>query len=122
MLSRGSSAAPRLLRRSLTISRSRSTARSRAAICGSTGSPCTPAQVDRLLHHAWELGSTYLDYFYVGENCSYHILSLIEVARPELDFRRQLHWQTVPVDTLRLLLAQPGLIAETTFRPSLRRR
>ena len=33
-------------------------------------------QVRRLLEHAWELGSTYFDYFFFKENCSYHILSL----------------------------------------------
>src|SRR5262249_47537065 len=35
-------------------------------------------QVARLLMHAWELGSTTFDYFFLTENCSYQLLTLIE--------------------------------------------
>ena len=77
-------------------------------------------QVRRLLEHAWELGSTYFDYFFFKENCSYHILSLLEYADPTLHLTEQFHVWTVPADTVRLVAAQPGLVKDTMYRPSRR--
>jgi uncharacterized protein DUF4105 len=80
----------------------------------------TEVQVRRLLEHAWELGSAYFDYFFFKENCSYHILSLLEYADPTLHLTDQFHVWTVPADTVRLVAAQPGLVKDTTYRPSRR--
>lgn len=77
-------------------------------------------QVRRLLEHAWELGGTYFDYFFFKENCSYHILSLLEYADPTLRFTDQFHVWTVPADTVRLVAAQSGLVKGTVYRPSRR--
>ena len=77
-------------------------------------------QVRRLLEHAWELGSTYFDYFFFKENCSYHILSLFEYADPTLRLTEQFHVWTVPADTVRLIAAQPRLVEEVVYRPSRR--
>ncbi|TKB74272.1 MAG: DUF4105 domain-containing protein [Nitrospira sp.] len=77
-------------------------------------------QVRRLLEHAWELGNAYFDYFFFKENCSYHILSLLEYADPTLHLTDQFHVWTVPADTVRLVAAQPGLVTETMYRPSRR--
>ena len=78
----------------------------------------TPGQVDRLIMHAWEMGSAYFDYFFFKENCSYHILSLLEYANPELHLREQFHLYTIPADTVRAVVASPGLVGATTYRPS----
>lgn len=78
------------------------------------------SQVRRLLEHAWELGSAYFDYFFFKENCSYHILSLLEYADPTLHLTDQFHMWTVPADTVRLVAAQPGLVKDTMYRPSRR--
>jgi len=78
----------------------------------------TPDQIDRLLMHAWELGPTYFDYFFVKENCSYHLLSLLEAARPDLDLTSRFHVWTVPTDTLRAVAEVPGLVTGIRFRPS----
>jgi uncharacterized protein DUF4105 len=78
------------------------------------------AQVRRLLEHAWELGNTYFDYFFLKENCSYHILSLLEYADPTLNLTDQFHVWTVPADTARLIVNQPGLVQQVVFRPSRR--
>ena len=77
-------------------------------------------QVRRLLEHAWELGSTYFDYFFFKENCSYHILSLFEYADPTLRLTEQFHVWTVPADTVRLIATQPRLVEEVVYRPSRR--
>ncbi|MCX5722784.1 MAG: DUF4105 domain-containing protein [Nitrospirae bacterium] len=77
-------------------------------------------QVRRLLEHVWELGTTYFDYFFFKENCSYHILSLLEYADPTLHLTNQFHVWTVPSDTVRLIATGPQLVSETVFRPSRR--
>lgn len=78
----------------------------------------TPAEVETILLHAWELGNTSFDYFFLDENCSYHLLSLLEVARPELDLTSGFVTHVIPSDTIRVVKAQPGLVASRHFRPS----
>lgn len=76
-------------------------------------------QVLQMLRHAWELGNTYFDYFYLKENCSYHILSLLEAADPSLHLTDQFVVWTIPTDTIRLIMSQPGLVGDIVSRPSL---
>ncbi len=78
----------------------------------------TDQQIRRLLMHAWELGNAYFDYFFFKENCSYHLLSLLEYADPSLHLTDQFYLWTVPADTVRLIAAQPGLVREIAYRPS----
>ena len=80
----------------------------------------TEEQVRRLLEHVWELGNTYFDYFFFKENCSYHILSLIEYADPTLHLTDQFHVWTIPADTVRLIAAHQELAKEVVYRPSRR--
>lgn len=40
-------------------------------------------EMDRMLLHVWELFFTNFDY-YIKENFSYHLLSLIEAAKPDV--------------------------------------
>lgn len=75
-------------------------------------------QVRRLLMHAWELGNASFDYYFFKENCSYHLLSLLEVADPSLHLRDHFTFWTVPADTVRLLGRQPGLVADIVYRPA----
>ncbi len=75
-------------------------------------------KIRRLLMHAWELGNASFDYFFFKENCSYHLLSLLEYADPSLHLTEQFGFWTIPADTVRLLAAQPGLVTDTAFRPS----
>ncbi|MEY4754910.1 MAG: hypothetical protein RJA44_2585, partial [Pseudomonadota bacterium] len=78
----------------------------------------TPAEIERLLAHAWELGSTRFDYYFFDENCAYHLLSLIDVARPDLDLSSAFTWWAIPVDTVRAVTRTPGLLRSRTYRPS----
>lgn len=75
-------------------------------------------QIRRLLMHAWELGNASFDYYFFKENCSYHLLSLLEVADPHLRLRDHFTVWTVPADTVRLLGRQPGLVAGIVYRPA----
>jgi len=75
-------------------------------------------QITRMLMHAWELGNAYFDYFFFKENCSYHILSLLEVADPTLHLTDQFMAWTIPADTVRVITQQPDLVREVVYRPS----
>lgn len=77
-------------------------------------------QLDYVVKHIWELGQTYFDYYYIDENCSYHILSLIQIAFPELDFREHFSVYTVPQDTIKFLLEHKYIIKDFSYRPSLK--
>jgi hypothetical protein len=78
----------------------------------------TPEEIDRLLMHTWELGPTRFDYYFFDENCSYHLLSLLDVARPGLDLTDQFRWWAIPSDTVRAVSQVPGLVGAVTYRPA----
>ncbi|HMS84537.1 MAG TPA: DUF4105 domain-containing protein [Nitrospira sp.] len=78
----------------------------------------TENQMRRFLMHAWELGNAYFDYFFFKENCSYHILALLDYADPNLHLTDEFIGWTVPADTVRLVVSKPGLVSDITYRPS----
>jgi hypothetical protein len=84
----------------------------------------TREEIRRMLWHLWELRGVGSDYYFLSENCSYMLLSLIETARPGLSLSAEfddLAPYTIPVDTLREL-EEAGLLGEPVFRPSQARR
>lgn len=78
----------------------------------------TENQIRRFLMHAWELGNAYFDYFFFKENCSYHILALLDYADPKLHLTDEFIGWTVPADTIRLVVSKPGLVSDIAYRPS----
>ncbi|MBX2987922.1 MAG: DUF4105 domain-containing protein [Bdellovibrionaceae bacterium] len=80
----------------------------------------TPAQVSMLVDHLWELGSSYADYWYMTENCSFHILTALEAAAPDLEIVAKLKKFVLPADTVHAVVETPGLVKTVTYRPSLR--
>jgi hypothetical protein len=78
----------------------------------------TDAEVVMLAAHLYELGSTYFDYFYLDENCSYHILGALEAAAPRLQLLSHIKVPVVPADTVKALYANPGLVKDVRYRPS----
>lgn len=78
----------------------------------------TPPEIERLVEHLWEMGVVHFDYFYLDENCSYHLLALLEVARPSLRLLDVFPAWAIPADTLRAVLDVPGLVGARAFRPS----
>lgn len=77
-------------------------------------------QVDMLVAHLWELGQTYFDYYYLTENCSYHLLGLLEAANPSLNLTDRLPFYVIPIDTVRSIVKESGLVASIKMRPALR--
>jgi len=78
----------------------------------------TPEQIDMLLMHTWELGPIYFNYYFFNDNCSYYLLELLEVARPDLDLTRGFRWWAIPSDTVRAVVEQNGLLKRVVYRPS----
>jgi hypothetical protein len=75
-------------------------------------------QLAMLVGHLWELGQTWFDYYYVTENCSYHILGALEAANPDVELLSHLGPATLPADSVKALFANPGLVRAVRFRPS----
>ena len=78
----------------------------------------TPEETDRILMHAWELGSTYFQYYFFDENCAYHLLGLLQVARPNLNLTNQFRWWVIPTDSVREITRQKNIVKKVVYRPA----
>lgn len=78
----------------------------------------TEHQIRRLLMHSWEFGNAAFDYFFFKENCSYHLLALLDYADPTLHLTDEFLLWTVPADTVRQIASKPGLVSDIAYRPS----
>lgn len=76
------------------------------------------ADVEFLLRHLWELRGVPFTYYYFDENCSYQLLALLEAVRPDLELVNRFAIHVIPVDTVRAVLDQEGMLRATRFRPS----
>lgn len=80
-----------------------------------------PGEVAMLAAHLWELGGTYFDYWYLDENCSYHLLAALEAAAPRLSLLDDVgRIVVIPSDTVKALFRNPGLVRSVHYRPSIR--
>ncbi|HEX7124990.1 MAG TPA: DUF4105 domain-containing protein [Thermodesulfobacteriota bacterium] len=79
----------------------------------------TPEQVALLVAHFWELGQSWFDYYYLNENCSFHMLTALEAANPDLDLVDRVPFWVIPADTVKALYAEPGLVKAVRYRPSI---
>lgn len=76
--------------------------------------------VDLVLRHAYEMLISHYDYYFFSENCSYHLLSLLEVAFPDKPLTEEFELWTIPVDTIRKLdehnLSKPPRFVPSSIR------
>lgn len=78
----------------------------------------TPAEIDQLLNHVWELRDKHIDYYFLRENCAYQLLSLLNVARPGMQLsHNRFPLYAMPADTVRSVAAA-GLIDRADYRPA----
>jgi hypothetical protein len=81
----------------------------------------SPGEVAMLVAHIWELGGTFFDYWYLDENCSYHVLGAVEAAAPRVELLSHVGRAVVlPSDTVKAFFRNPGLVGEIHYRPSIR--
>ncbi|MBI3543084.1 MAG: DUF4105 domain-containing protein, partial [Deltaproteobacteria bacterium] len=82
----------------------------------------TPAQTETIVRHVWELETnSWFDYYFFDENCSYILLSLLEVARDDWDLT-DFAIYVIPGETVKKIAQVPGAVVDVKFRPSLRKR
>jgi hypothetical protein len=79
-------------------------------------------EIDLMIEHLWELEDQYVDYYFFSTNCSYALLSLLDVARPSLRLTEGFSVYALPVDTVRAVVEQRGVLHKAIFRPSGRTR
>lgn len=77
----------------------------------------TQEQVDLVLRHAYEMLIAEFDYFFFSENCSYHLLGLLDVAFADNPMTAEFPLWTIPLETIKLL-DKRGLIEDELFVPS----
>jgi hypothetical protein len=79
-------------------------------------------EIDLLAAHVWEMGQISLDYFYLTENCAFHMLTLLEAAAPRLNLTSRSAYWVIPSDTVQTVVREPGLVRHRNYRPSARAR
>lgn len=78
-------------------------------------------ELQRAVAHVWELGFTYFDYYFFTSNCSYHMLTLLDVAAPQLNLVERLSLQVIPADTIKVVWETEGLVHDVVYRPSIQK-
>lgn len=81
----------------------------------------SPEQVRTFIDHVWEVRGSSFNYFFLDENCSYRLISMLDVVTPTHNLREQFTSHTIPVDTVKTL-QKHGLIASSQYIPSARKR
>lgn len=77
----------------------------------------TEEEVAQFVRHTWEIQNTHFDYYFFTENCSYHLLTLLDAASPRLHLSDAFSVSAIPADTVRVI-ERAGIVADTHFRPS----
>jgi hypothetical protein len=81
----------------------------------------TTEETTRMFNHIWELQNATSNYYFLTENCSYNMLWLLEIARPNLYLRDKFLFQVSPIETIHAIESE-NLIIKKTFRASKRRK
>ncbi len=75
-------------------------------------------ELEKVVRHIVEIEDIYSDYYFIDENCSFNLLYLLEVARPETALTDSFFWTVEPIDTLRVV-DEKNFITKKVYRPSL---
>lgn len=79
----------------------------------------TKEETLQMVRHIWELNGTHSYYYFFTENCSYNMLWLIEIARPDIHLREYFSLQVSPLESVHATKAE-NLIESSTYRASKR--
>ncbi|MFZ4404923.1 MAG: DUF4105 domain-containing protein [Pseudobdellovibrionaceae bacterium] len=81
----------------------------------------TQAQVNQLIYHLVELKDSWSPYYFTWNNCSYQLLSLLDVANESLNLADQLKYFVIPLDAVKVVSRSSGLVRHKNLRPSLKK-
>lgn len=76
----------------------------------------TAEELEFLQAHLWELSSVYFPYYYLDENCSYQLLTLLEAVRPSASLTNRFSLFVTPTDTLHTMNEQGFFTGKTDYR------
>ena len=74
-------------------------------------------ELQRIIDHLWDLRGINFEYYFLKQNCSYRLLELLEVARPQLDLTKEFPLTAIPANTVRALVENKFVISKY-YRPS----
>jgi len=74
-------------------------------------------ELEQFVRHVWEVKDTHFDYYFFTENCSYHLLTLLDASSDRFNLASEFSSNVIPADTVRAL-TQKGFVTEALFRPS----
>ncbi|KZZ71692.1 DUF4105 domain-containing protein, partial [Oleiphilus sp. HI0128] len=77
----------------------------------------TQEEVEQFVRHTWEIRTVHFDYYFVDENCSYQLLTLLDAASERFNFVDAFKLSAIPSDTVRAI-EQAGAVKHARFRPS----
>ena len=75
-------------------------------------------ELDLFVAHIWEIGQTLTPYYFFTLNCSYMLMEALDAVKPELNLAKLFKVQTIPLDTIKAVNQQKGLIKQVKYRPS----
>ncbi len=78
----------------------------------------TQDEIDRLLRHSWELGKASFPYLFFTRNCSWQLIPLLDIVKPELKLDGLFHFWVIPSDTAKAVISASP-VAPPAWRPSL---
>lgn len=76
-------------------------------------------EIEVLLEHLWELGKAEFRYYFFNRNCSWQLLPLFEIVRPNEKLVSRYDVWNIPSDTLKLIVERFGSKDTYIYRPSL---
>lgn len=78
-----------------------------------------PEQVDEMINHLLELERSEAPYYFFTTNCSYQLLTLLEVINPEWDLSDDFFYWVIPIDTVKKVHGIDGLVVASKHKKSL---
>jgi len=75
-------------------------------------------EIKKMLAFIWEQSFTWVDYYFFDDNCALMLLAAIEAGRPNLSMLDSAKPWLVPLDAVKLVHSQPGLVSAVRYRPS----
>ncbi len=78
----------------------------------------TQDEIDRLMRHCWELGKASFPYKFFTRNCSWQLMPLLDIVKPDLDLAGRFDLWVIPSDTVKAVVTS-SQAAAAVWRPSL---
>lgn len=77
----------------------------------------TPEEINQFVRHIWEIKDVHFDYYFLDENCSYQLLTLLDASSDRFNFVESFKLSAIPSDTVRAVVDAKA-VKSTRFRPS----